>query len=109
MLLTDRAKLGCPVYKPKADLITVPDGATWTDVEWAVALKQAQTLPPRSQRSPTRQAKLCEEWMDLNLRTDGGLNMETDENTRRWLALSRIVTTRNLCEEYLTEEVYPKF
>ncbi len=35
--------------------------------------------------------------------------METAENTRRWLALSRIVTTTNLCEEYLTKHVYPRF
>ncbi len=35
--------------------------------------------------------------------------METDENTRRWLALSRIVTTTNLCEEYLTKQLYSRF
>ncbi len=56
-----------------------------------------------------RRAGLCEEWGDLNLRTDGGLDMETAENTRRWLALSRIVTTTNLCEEHLTKQVYPRF
>ncbi len=54
-------------------------------------------------------AGLCQEWVDLNLNTDGGLDMETAENTRRWLALSRIVTTTNLCEEYLTKRVYPRF
>ncbi len=48
VLLTDRAELGCPVYKPEGELITVPDGATWADVEWAVALKQ----PARSTPSP---------------------------------------------------------
>ncbi len=105
VLLTDRAELGCPVYKPKAELITVPDGATWADVQWAVALKQAAQSKP----SPRMRAGLCEEWVDLNLRTDGGLDMETAENTRRWLALSRIVTTTNLCEEYLTKHVYPRF
>ncbi len=105
VLLTDRAELGCPVYKPKAELITVPDGAMWADVQWAVALKQAAQSKP----SPRMRAGLCEEWVDLNLRTDGGLDMETAENTRRWLALSRIVTSSNLCEEYLTKQVYPKF
>ena len=105
VLLTDRAELGCPVYQPKAELITVPDGATWADVQGAVALKQAA----RSTSTPHMRASLCEEWIDLNLRTDGGLDMETAENTRRWLALSRIVTTTNLCEEYLTKQVYPRF
>ncbi len=46
VLLKDRAELGCPVYQPKAGLITVPDGATWADVEWAVALKQAARSTP---------------------------------------------------------------
>ncbi len=105
VLLKDRAELGCPVYQPKAGLITVPDGATWADVEWAVALKQAA----RSKPSPRMRVSRCEEWIDLILRSDGGLDMETAENTRRWLVLSRIVTTTNLCEEYFTREVYPKF
>ncbi len=43
------------------------------------------------------------------MHTDGGLDMETAENTGRWLALSCIVTTTNLCEEYLTKQVYPRF
>ncbi len=106
VLLKDRAELGCPVYKPKGDeLITVPDGATWADVEWAVALKQAVQSKP----SPRMRVSRCEEWIDLILRSDGGLDLETAENTRRWLVLSRIVTTTNLCEEYFTREVYPKF
>ncbi len=83
----------------------MPDGATWADVEWAVALKQAA----RSKPSPRMRAGLCRQWIDLNLRSDAGLDMETDENTRRWLALSHIVTTTNLCEEYLTKQVYAKF
>ena len=44
VLLTDRAELGCPVYKAKGEPITVPDSATWADVGWAVALKQAGTV-----------------------------------------------------------------
>ena len=83
----------------------MPDGATWADVEGAVALKQAA----RSKPSERMRAGLCQEWIDLNLNTDGGLDMGTAENTRRWQALSRIVTTTNLCEEYLTKEVYPPF
>jgi len=107
VLLTDRAELGCPVYKPKGELITVPDGATWADVEWAVALKLAENTPQRSAPSPRMRAQPCNEWGDLNLPTDGELEM--DEPTRRLLELSRIVTPTNLCEEYLTKEVYPKF
>jgi len=105
VLLTDRAKLGCPVYKSKAELVTVPDGTTWADVEWAVAFKQAA----RSTPSPRMRVGLCQQWIDLNRRTDGGLDMETDEDTRRWLALSRIVTITNLCEKYVTREVYQNF
>ncbi len=108
VLLTDRAELGCPGYKPKGELITVPDGATWADVEWAVALKLAEAVPPGSKPSPAMRAGVCREWGDLNLGTEGGPDMETDEDTRRWLALSRIVRTTNLCEEYFTREVYPK-
>ncbi|MFQ5938198.1 MAG: hypothetical protein ACE5LB_17485, partial [Acidiferrobacterales bacterium] len=40
LLLTDDVSLGCPVYTPFADLIRVPDGATWNDVEWAVAIRE---------------------------------------------------------------------
>ncbi len=109
VLLTDRAELGCPVYQPKGKLFIVPDGATWADVEWTVALRLAETKPPQSGASTAEGASQCQEWGDLNLRTDAGLDMETAENTRRWLALSRIVTTTNLCEEYLTKQVYPLF
>ena len=70
-----------------------------------MALKQAA----RSTSTPRIRASLCKEWIDRNLRTDGGMDMETAENTRQLLELSRIVTPTNLCEEYLTKEVYPKF
>ncbi len=106
-LLTDRAELGCPAYEPKGSLLTVPDGATWADVEWAVALKLAENAPQRSTLSSRMRAQPCEEWGNLTLPTDGEL--ELDEPTRRLLELSRIVTPINLCEEYLTKEAYPKF
>ncbi len=105
VLLTDRAELGCPVYKPKAELFTVPDGATWTDVKWAVALKLAENEQRQVTAASRNRAQPCEEWADLNLPTDGKL----DEPTRRLLELSRIVTPTNLCEEHLPKEVYPKF
>ncbi len=107
VLLTDRAELGCPVYQPKSELFIVPDGATWADVKWAVALEQAENAPQRSTPSSRMRAQPCDEWGDLSLPTDGEL--ELDEPTRRLLELSRIVTPTNLCEEYLTKEVYPKF
>ena len=109
VLLTDRAELGCPVYQPKSELFIVPDGATWADVKWAVALEQAENAPQRSTPLSRMRAQPCDEWGDLNLPTDGELGMEMDEPTRRLLELSRIVTPTNLCEEYLTKEVYPKF
>ncbi len=107
VLLTDRAELGCPAYKPKGKLLIVPDGATWADVEWAVALKQAENAPQRSTPSPRIRAQSCEEWRDLNLPRDAGLEM--DETTRQLLELSRIVTPTNLCEEYRDKQVYPRF
>ncbi len=109
VLLTDRAELGCPAYAPKGSLLTVPDGANWADVEWAAALKLAENEQQRSAPSARLRAQPCDEagWGDLTLPTDGELDM--DEPTRRLLELSRIVTPANLCEEYLTKEVYPKF
>lgn len=109
VLLTDDSSHGCPAYEPRAELITVPAGATWADVEWAVALKLAERPSPAVQRRRQVLADACALWLDLNLDTDGGLDMRTSESTRQWLALSRIVTATNICDEYLTKEVYPRF
>lgn len=109
VLLTDDASRNCPVYEPRADLITVPAGSTWDDVEWAVAVKQAERPSPAAQRRQKVLADACALWLDLNLETDGGVDMQTAENTRKWLALSRIVTATNICDEYLTKEIYPRF
>lgn len=109
VLLTDDASRGCPAYKPQAELITVPAGSTWADVEWAVALKLAERPSPVAQRRQRVLTDACALWLDLNLDTDGGLDMETAENTRKWLALSRIVTATNICEEYLSKQLYPQF
>jgi hypothetical protein len=109
VLLTDREDVGCPAYVPEADLITVPDGATWADVEWAVALKVAERPSPGKQRADMARMDPCALWMDLNFRTEGGLDMKTSEQTRRWLALSRIVTATNICEEYFQRSLYPRF
>ncbi len=109
VLLTDRAELGCPAYKPKGELFIVPDGATWADVEWAVALKLAENAPQGSTPSLRIRAQPCDEWGDLSLPRDGKLGKEMDEPTRQLLELSRIVTPTNLCKEYLDKQVYPKF
>ena len=109
VLLTDDTSRGCPAYEPQAELITVPKGATWDDVEWAVALKLAERPSPAVQRRQQVLADPCALWLDLNLSTDGGLDMKTSENSRKWLALSRIVTATNICEEYISRGVYPKF
>lgn len=109
VLLTDDAWRGCSAYKPQAELIWVPEGSTWTDVEWAVALKLAEwpspVVPPRQKVL----ADACALWLDLNLSTDGGLDLHTSENARKWLALSRIVTATNVCEEYISKGISPTF
>lgn len=109
VLLTDDASRGCPAYEPRADLITVPAGATWADVEWAVAVKLAEQPSSAGEWRQKVVAEACALWLDLNLSTDGGLDMHTSENTRKWRALSRIVTATNVCDEYLTKDMYPKF
>lgn len=114
-LLTDKASLGCPVYEPQADLLRVPDGATWADVQSAVATQHPEAFQPPTQSAQivpqiahdeSARSDFCRQWIDLNLETDGGLDMDTDENTRKFLALSRIVTATNLCEGYMSQEGY---
>ncbi len=51
VLFTDRAELGCPVYTPKAELIIVPDGATWADVKAAVAAVESEAFQPQAKSS----------------------------------------------------------
>ncbi len=109
VLLVDNESLGCPVYLPQAELITVPDGATWTDVQWAVAANSPEAFQQRTPLPARTRTDPCALWEDLNLRTDGGLDMETAERTRRWMALARIVTATGLCEAYITKDVYPRF
>lgn len=109
VLLTDQDGVNCPEFSPTNELIIVPDGSTWRDAKWAVATQRPEAIEPRPQTFSSRTVDACMAWHDLNLQTDGGLDMETAENTRRWLALSRIVTATNLCDEYLTRQIYPNF
>jgi len=74
-----------------------------------VALKLTEPTAPQSEASTAKRASRCQEWGDLNLPTEGELDMEMDETTRQLLELSRIVTPTNLCEEYLDKQVYPRF
>ncbi len=109
VLLTDDASRKCPAYEPQAELITVPAGSTWADVEWAVAIQMAERPSPAVQRRQKVLADACALWLDLNLETDGGLDMHQAEKSRKWLALARIVTATNICEEYISRKMYPKF
>ncbi len=52
VLLTDQASRGCPVFIPQAELIVVPDGSTWADVEWAVASRRPEAFQPKGVRRP---------------------------------------------------------
>ena len=109
VLLTDNDGLSCPEYSPQEDLIIVPEGSTMRDVRWAVATQRPESFQPRTAQETRRPVDACMAWHDLNLRTYGGLDMETAEQTRLWLALSRIVTATDLCDEYLTRQIYPNF
>ena len=109
VLLTDKKEKGCPVYSPSAELIVVPSGSSWSDVQWAVATARPESFQPPTRTSAVRNQDVCREWRDLNLRTDGGFDMGSTDDTRRWLALSRIVLSTDLCERSFRADVYPKF
>ena len=111
--LTGEASLGCPVYEPHSELPTVPDGATWADVEWAVGLKLAERPSPAQQRAEQRAEKIrtdpCAQWLDLSLQRHVTVGIETDEDVKKWEYLSKIVPDTNLCEEYMSKQVTPRF
>ena len=109
VLLTDQKELGCPTYEPQGDLTTVPDGATWADVKWAVAVKLAERPSPAMQRAERVRTDPCAQWLDLELPPDSGLDQTTAENTRKWTAWSRIVPVTDLCKEYLHKDLYSGF
>ncbi len=92
VLLTDQASHGCPTFIPQAELFVVPDGATWADVEWAVASRRPEAFQPRSAPALVTFEEACAQWRELTLRTSGGLLMRTPEETRRLLTLSKIVS-----------------
>ncbi len=92
VLLTDQASHECPAFIPQAELFVVPDGSTWADVEWAVASRRPEAFQPRRAPVLASYEEACAQWRDLNLRTTGGLFFTTPEETRRWLALSKIVS-----------------
>ncbi len=108
VLLTDNKELRCPAFDPQAELSTVPDGSTWPEVKGAVAPKLAVS-PSNWEPAAGQRSDVCWEWVDLNLLTDGGLDMRSTDNTRKWLALSRIVTATNLCGLYRDPGTFPRF
>lgn len=108
VLLTDNKELRCPAFDPRAELSIVPDGSTWPEVKGAVISKLAVN-PSRWDPAARQRSDVCREWVDLNLLTDGGLDMGSTDNTRKWLALSRIVTATNLCGLYRNPGTFPRF
>ena len=110
VLLTGDSSNGCPIYQPQSELITVPDGATWADVEWAVAKKRAERPSPAQVRSEKVRTDRCAQ-PDLVLEWDITVGKDTPEDVKKWQRLSRIepVANLNLCEEYRTKQVYPRF
>ena len=101
VLLTDNESLGCPVYEPQGDLIIVPSGSTLSDVEFAVALHEAEHAREWTPLASSQFANACEEWMALNERTQGGHLIQTTQDRQRWVTLSRIITVTNICEGYV--------
>ena len=92
VLLTDQAKHGCPTFIPEAELIVVPDGSTWADVEWAVATQRPEAFQPRREPALASYEEVCSQWRELNLRTNGGTILGSTEEARRWATLSQIVS-----------------
>lgn len=118
VLLTDRESQGCPEYAPQTELITVPEGSTWADIEWAVAITSPEAYEPRPESTQTARvplSDLCREWVDLNLRTRGGVGGtgfgpdgasvgQSTQDRQRYVELNRIVSATNLCEGYIYRE-----
>lgn len=112
LLLTGEASLGCPAYEPHAELITVPDGATWADVEWAVGLKLAERPSPAQQRAMQRAEKVRTDpcaWPDLSLQQDITVGVEPEEDVKKWEHLSKIKSDTTLCEQYRNKRATPRF
>ncbi len=112
LLLTHEASLGCPVYEPHSELITVPDGATWADVEWAVGLKLAERPSPAQQRAQQRAEKVRTDpcaWLDLSLQRHITVGVDAEEDVKKWERLSRIVPDKSLCEKYRVKKETPSF
>ena len=112
VVLTDRAELGCPVYKAKGELITVPDGATWADVEWAAATQHPEAFQPQPERRVTSTVAkgLCHNpWPDLKLRPHGDVDAHTKSDLAKWRRWSRIGSLiRDPCERYMAQGVSPR-
>jgi hypothetical protein len=108
LLLTHEASLGCPVYEPHSELITVPDGATWADVEWAVGLKLAERPSPAQQRAETVRTDPCA-WLDLSLQRHITVGVEAEKDVKKWEDLSKIMPDTTLCEKYRVKKETPRF
>ncbi len=112
VLLTDRKELGCPVYTPQGELITVPDGATWADVEWAAATQHPEAFQPRPERRVTSTVAkdLCHNpWPDLKLQPLGNVDTQTQSDLaglRRWSRIGSLI--RDLCERYMAQGISPR-
>lgn len=85
---TNRPELLCEPYEPKGRLLILPEGVTLNSVKALVAEPPAQ--PASSDRPLVCQ--LYDEWVALNLRTEGGHNFQLTQDRPRWIALSRIFT-----------------
>ena len=90
-MVTNRAEMLCEPYETTGRVVIMPGGSNFAAVRPLLGepapREQAQPLP-----APSGVCQLYNEWVDLNLATDGGHVNQTTEDRQRWVALSRIFT-----------------
>jgi hypothetical protein len=85
---TNRPERLCTPYESTGVVMTMPKGHT---LKSARALF-GETEPTRTLPDPPVVCQLYDEWIALNLRTNGGVEFQLTQDRGRWVALSRIFT-----------------
>ena len=85
---TNRPERLCAPYNSTGVVVIMPKGATMNSVR--AMLHEPETTRPLP--DPRGICTLYEEWVALNLRTEGGHNFQLTQDRPRWIALSRVFT-----------------